>query len=177
MSSKGFLLVLSGRWGEGGLCGTSPAFALMSSIFPSGYVNLARASVRNTPPIQDDRASRIFSPADILCARRGRAHFQTQLCSASDQLSLDRPLAVAVRFSLPYILFTLFRGLPNAHSLVPPGRKVHQPSVSRLPSFLWKRFSTRYSSVCCAILPAQKALDNEIPFSPTFHRAKRLQTD
>jgi hypothetical protein len=38
--------------------------------------------------------------------------------------------------------------------------------LSRLPWFLPKRFSTRYSSRGCAILPAQKALDNEFPFRP-----------
>jgi hypothetical protein len=38
--------------------------------------------------------------------------------------------------------------------------------LSRLPWFLPNRFSTRYSSRGCAILPAQKALDNEFPFRP-----------
>src|ERR1700756_809236 len=35
--------------------------------------------------------------------------------------------------------------------------------VPRLPSFPGRGFSTRYSSGCCAILPAQKAHDNEDP--------------
>jgi hypothetical protein len=38
-------------------------------------------------------------------------------------------------------------------------------------------FSTRYSSGCRAILPAQKALDNEIPLPPRSVAPKNCKTD
>ncbi len=70
--------------------------------------------------------------------------------------------------------------LTNATGRLPLLRLFSTPlivRVLRLPSFLWKGFSTRYSSGCCAILPAQKAHDNEIPLPPLSVAQKDCKID
>lgn len=84
--------------------------------------------------------------------------------------------AVGVRSRWPISSLSSFESVPSAHSPVPS--ESTPASVPRLPSFLWECFCTRYSSVCCAILPAQKALDNnEVLFSPLSIAPKDCKTD